>query len=56
MFLKCLRPLKLTIAWVYMIENFGDYMYLMRVILYVPPSLIIIINIEDYVPPPVHTL
>jgi hypothetical protein len=56
MLLKCLSPLKLTIAWVYMIENFGDYMYLMRVILYVPPSLIIIINIEDYVPPPVHTL
>jgi hypothetical protein len=56
MFLKRLRLLKLIIAWVYMIENFGDYMYLTRVILYVPPSLIIIINIEDYVPPPVHTL
>jgi hypothetical protein len=50
MFFKSSRPLRLPIAWAYMIQNFGDYMFLLRINTYVPPSLIVIIDIEDHTP------
>ena len=50
MFFKSSRPLKLPIAWAYMIQNFGDYTFLLRINTYVPPPLIGIINIEDHTP------
>jgi hypothetical protein len=40
--------LELPIAWVYMIEYFGDYLFLFRIVSYVPPPLVSIIHTEDY--------